>query len=286
MQIINGYEVAGELTTQNSGFARWGRCTKDGYDYFVKEFLSPVYPQASSGLSADALSRRRRQCEEFYDSRREFYNALSQCRTGNNIVVYQFFRYGPKYYAITDWVEPSSIDVRDVAGLDERRRLALVRVLLRNVMSLHEHGVVHADLKLDNLIFKETRDGYMTAKLIDFDSGFLIGKAPKEMQGDLVYMAPETYLAMNGATVPITPKIDVFAMGLLVHQLWTGSLPQVGSRYNYAFEAVLNGEDVRLDARIPREIQLAIRRMLSREPVDRPMSKRLFHLFGEVGVMS
>ena len=78
------------------------------------------------------------------------------------------------------------------------------------------------------------------------------------MQGDLVYLAPETHLAMNGEQVPITPKIDVFAMGLLVHQLWTSVLPRVDSRYDYAFEAVLNGDGVQIDARIPRDMRHAL----------------------------
>ncbi len=41
---IKGYEIKGELKTNNSGFSKWGFATKNGRDYFIKEFIDPVYP--------------------------------------------------------------------------------------------------------------------------------------------------------------------------------------------------------------------------------------------------
>ena len=36
---IKGYEIKGELKTNNSGFSKWGFATKNGRDYFIKEFI-------------------------------------------------------------------------------------------------------------------------------------------------------------------------------------------------------------------------------------------------------
>ena len=36
---IKGYEIKGELKTNNSGFSKWGFATKNGKDYFIKEFI-------------------------------------------------------------------------------------------------------------------------------------------------------------------------------------------------------------------------------------------------------
>lgn len=50
MKVINGYVIDGDLKTDNSGFSKWAFAKKNGCDYFIKEFLAPVYPVDESLL--------------------------------------------------------------------------------------------------------------------------------------------------------------------------------------------------------------------------------------------
>lgn len=279
MSVIRGYKLLGELSAQNAGFCQWGFCERGGREYFIKEFLSPIYPADNSNLSERILERKRRLCEDFYANKKAFYDVLSCCRTGNNILVQDFFRSGTKYYIVTDKVDADGTDPAMISRLSREKKEAFIRSILYSISKLHRAKIVHADLKPDNILLKKTDGGYYTAKIVDFDAGFLIGKVPADIQGDFIYLAPEVYLKMNEEDVDLNEKIDIFALGILFHQYWTGELPRMGSDYKYAFEAVLDGSEVQLSDSIPLELRTFISRMLSKDPAARPGADEILARF-------
>ena len=279
MSVIKGYKLLGELSAQNAGFCQWGFCEKSGREYFIKEFLTPVYPEDTSELSAKVIERKRKVCDDFYSKKREFYNALDCCRTGNNILIQDFFRSGTKYYIVTDKVESDGTDPAIIAQLPREKKEAFIRAILFSIAKLHKAGVVHADIKPDNILLKKTNDGYYTAKIVDFDAGFLVGNTPTDVQGDFIYLSPEVYLKMNEEDVELTEKIDIFALGILFHQYWTGELPTFGSDYRYAFEAVLDGSNIYVSDDIPLAFRSQICRMLSKDPASRPSANEILDSF-------
>ena len=279
MSVIKGYKLLGELSAQNAGFCQWGFCEKGGREYFIKEFLTPVYPSDNKDLSAKIIERKRKVCDDFYATKKEFYDVLSCCRTGNNILIQEFFRSGSKYYIVTDKVLADGTDPTIISKLTREKKETLIRSILFSIAKLHDAGIVHADIKPDNILLKKTNGGFYTAKIIDFDSGFLVEKTPSEVQGDFIYLAPEVYLKMNEEDVDLNEKLDIFALGILFHQYWTGELPKIGADYRYAFEAVLDGSEVQLNNSIPLELRKTISRMLSTEPASRPSAREILELF-------
>ena len=82
----------------------------------------------------------------------------------------------------------------------EQDKIRICKALLHCLKSLHHAGIVHADIKLDNVIFRKLPSGKITGKLIDFDNSFWESQPPapdEEILGDPVYMAPETFLMME-----------------------------------------------------------------------------------------
>lgn len=276
---IGSYELLSELTTQNAGFSRWGFCQKDGHEYFIKEFLAPVYPEEQGPLSESQFNRKRSLCAEYQKEKKSLYNILSQCRTGNNMIAVDFFRDKSRYYVVTDKVSATKVSISQIVGYSDEKKETLLRSILYSVSVLHQHGIVHSDIKSDNIITVETKDGYCTAKIIDFDAGFLLPNKPKDVQGDLVYFAPETYLCIDGKDMELTEKIDIFALGILFHQYWCGELPQFNPEYKYVFEAVLNKDEVLLSEAIPDKVRIMIKEMLSYDPADRPSAGDLLKRF-------
>lgn len=279
MSVIKGYKLLGDLSAQNAGFCQWGFCEKGGREYFIKEFLTPVYPADNKDLSAKIIERKRKACDDFYSEKKEFYDVLSCCRTGNNILIQEFFRSGSKYYIVTDKVDADGTDPAIISKLSREKKETLIRSILYSIAKLHDAGIVHADIKPDNILLKKTTGGYYTAKIIDFDAGFLIKKTPSEVQGDFVYLAPEVYLKMNEEEVKLNEKLDIFALGILFHQYWTGELPKIGADYRYAFEAVLDGSEIQLNNAIPLEFRKTISRMLSPDPASRPSAREVLKVF-------
>jgi len=122
--------------------------------------------------------------------------------------------------------------------------------------------------------------------LIDFDAGFFKDETRDDVElgGDLTYLAPETFLAMTGETVTLTEKTDIFSLGLVFHEFFTGELPAFNqAEYEYPFEAVLDGGGLTVNqTMIPCEFEDLILKMLSAEPDDRPSSEDIVRLLAGI----
>ena len=282
MADINGYRVIGELKTNNSGYSKWGFARKNGVEVFIKEFLSPVYPLDATVLSREQILRKRDICTQFEDEKKIFYTELNKCSTGNIVTVTDFFRSGSRYYMVTEKVDAAAISPEEISRFSLEQKILIVKIIVHCMRSLHSHGIVHGDIKPDNILFKRTPRGTYTAKIIDFDSSFLETNPPKgeeEFQGDMVYLAPESLLFIAEEVDRLSRKIDIFALGVLFHQYFSGQLPGFDRRvYDYAFEAVLDGCELVMHPSIPESFKELLQKMLAREPEDRPDIEEIYNI--------
>eukprot|EP00916_Digyalum_oweni_P001735 GHVL01003320.1.p1 GENE.GHVL01003320.1~~GHVL01003320.1.p1 ORF type:complete len:312 (+),score=33.84 GHVL01003320.1:48-983(+) len=109
-------------------------------------------------------------------------------------------------------------------GLPESLAKRILRQMLEGLKVLHAAGIVHRDVKLDNLMFLD-RD-LRNVVLIDFDTMAAIDRSRSphlggRPAGTLEYMAPEC--ADNYATTD--PTRDMWAVGVTFFGLLTGSFP-------------------------------------------------------------
>lgn len=282
--LIGKYKLTRALIGQNSGYARWGFAAYNGREYFIKEFISPVYPDPSSPISDEMRAALVADCLNFETRKNRLYSAINASSNGNIIGIREFFRWKSRYYIVTDKVEPESTNINEIAALPLEKKLLLLRVLLYNIKCIHDRSVIHADLKPDNLILKATRNGFFTVKLIDFDSSFFEDDPPvntDEIQGDMCYLAPETYLRIIGRDIKLTTKADIFALGVIFHEFLCGFRPVLPEGYDYIYETALDGAKVKLYNRLPPKIAALIRKMLSPNPADRPSASEIFYIFGD-----
>ena len=286
METINGYELTAPLSADRSGFGRWGFARKDGLEVFIKEFLSPVYPLHPEMFFDSELEHRIAACDRFVRSKQMIYSKLNQCDNGNIIVVLDFFRYGAKYYIVTEKVDDSSLTPNEIYALNDPAKTVLIaKVICNNLHELHRHGIIHADLKPGNILLKKTASGFFTAKIIDFDSSFLEGQPfpHEELEGDPVYLAPEMFRAMQGQRVELTSKIDVFAIGVLLYQFFFGTLPMFrGAEDAYAFESVLVNRELLFPDKADKHLKKLLTSMLQENPKKRPDLKKVLAVLDKV----
>lgn len=272
--LIGAYKPMTPLKTAGSGSARWCIAAYGLERYFLKQFLSPVYPMdETSDLGRKQLER----CRRFEAQKRRLYAALS-CVIGETLVpVLDFFRFDRRYYAVSEAISPSHISAEDAHTLPQDDKQRLLWELALCLQRLHMQGVVHADLKPEHVLLLPGAHGH--ARLIDLDSGFLCADPPsdaRQIEGDPVYLAPETFLRMTGHDALLTPALDTFAFGAMIHRIWTGELPAFdAARYTYLYEAALGGAGFHLSPALPKPMRDVVLGMLSAAPADRPTDAQI-----------
>ena len=280
MKMIGAYEPLTPLQTAGSGSARWCIARRGTRRFFLKEFLSPVYP--AENTNAVLREKQMARCRRFEEKKRRLYSAMS-CVIGDTLVpVTDFFRFGLHYYAVSEEIpEPQLTGESSVETLSREEKREILLSLALCLQRLHLQGIVHADLKPEHVLLRKGTLGY-EARLIDLDSGFLTEDPPApggETEGDPVYLAPEAFLRMTGEAADIGPAIDTFAFGAILHRLWTGALPETDAPYLY--EAALEQRPIQISAQLPPAYGQAVRRMLDAEPSHRPSDGELVRLFAQ-----
>ena len=278
---INGYTLTADLQNANSGFSKWGFATKNGKAYFIKELINPVYPTDRSIMSEELFQQRRDYCARYEARLKKFFTQINNASHGNLIRINEFFRYGGKYYLVTEIVNGRPVSMEYIASLSYDKKMLLLKTVARCFYDLHSAGIVHFDVKPTNILLKETKNGNYSAKLIDFDSGFFKGEVidSKDLGGDLAYLAPETFLAIYGENVIPDEKADIFALGLIFHEYFCGYLPYYDKKeYEYPYEAALDGvlkPDIK---KLPEEIGQLVTTMLDADPTKRPSAEKIITL--------
>jgi serine/threonine protein kinase len=275
--VINGYTILQDFRVVGAGLSKWTFAAKDGREYFIKEFLSPTWPDEHAPGSAQTKMRKRQRCAAFERHHRRIQDALAAVSGlgGNLIVTLAFFRWGAKYYKVTEKVEVAGLAPADVAALPFPDQLVLLKTVAHSLRILHDRGIVHGDLKPSNVLIKRTEFGY-TTKLIDFDNAYLAGEPPppEEIVGTMNYYSPELvgYIQETGtAAAELTQKADIFALGLIYAEYLTGALPAFAATHQYAGVAARAGEVLRLPpTTIPAPVIELVDRMLLADPTARP----------------
>jgi serine/threonine-protein kinase len=136
------------------------------------------------------------------------------------------------------------------------------------VAHAHERGYIHRDLKPSNIILRGGRP-----VLLDFGVvwKWRSGRRPPDFSGTPQYLAPEQIMRQ-----PLTPRTDVYGLGVLLFELLTGARPFRASesytdshaplvaRYPQLTEAPPPLR--RLNRKVPKELQAVITRALQRDP--------------------
>jgi eukaryotic-like serine/threonine-protein kinase len=135
----------------------------------------------------------------------------------------------------------------------------------------HRHGVIHRDVKPDNILLSETH-----ALVADFGIGRALGIAGADetltdsgvVIGTPAYMAPEQ--AMGEST--IDGRSDVYSLGVVLYEMLVGEPPFTGPTAQVVLAKRITGEAPRLRhlrPAVPAQVEQVVARALSPTPADR-----------------
>jgi serine/threonine protein kinase len=104
-----------------------------------------------------------------------------------------------------------------------------LREVLHGLDYLHNHGIIHRDLKAQNILLVD-RGGKLTAKISDFGISKSMSsddtRSSSMLVGTIEYMAPEQFNPKKfGIEGKVRPNVDLWGFGVMVHELLTDATP-------------------------------------------------------------
>jgi tetratricopeptide (TPR) repeat protein/tRNA A-37 threonylcarbamoyl transferase component Bud32 len=181
-----------------------------------------------------------------------------------------------RVFFVMEYLDGSSLGrvLRTAGPLPAARALPILRQIAKGLQAAHEKGIVHLDLKPDNVMLLARGRRGDQVKLVDFGLAKLLGEARRDDQvaGTPEYVSPERFL---GAAYD--HRADIYAMGVLAYETLTGRVPFRASSYLGTLTKHVEEPPPPLQNdpgqhEIPPEIATVVMQMLEKEPSARPTS--------------
>ncbi|MBI3653031.1 MAG: serine/threonine protein kinase [Acidobacteria bacterium] len=208
-------------------------------DYHVLQLLGTggmgkvfLAEQRGVGNRRVALKILNRQCSENPDAARRFQNeaaAAGRIKHRNIITIYESrMTDDGQLYVAMEYVEGQTLAtlLATKGALPLAEVVAITRQICAGLSAAHRQGIVHRDIKPDNLMLTE-EDGQTVVKILDFgiarlaeDQNMMHPTQAGAIIGTPAYMSPEQVRGMTGDQ--IDRRSDTYSLGMVVYEMLTG----------------------------------------------------------------
>lgn len=150
------------------------------------------------------------------------------------------------------------------------QQLEVLQLVARAVHFAHLRGVLHRDIKPDNVMLGRFGEVY----LLDWGIAVRMNggtAAPQGVAGTPGYMAPEM-----AASEAVTARTDVYLLGAVLHEVLTGGPPHQGRSLYSAMMAAYRADGPDYGDGVPAELAAVAYRAMARAPEDRYPSAEAF----------
>lgn len=204
---------------------------------------------------------------------RNEYAILRSLDSPNIVKAHALETYGNGLALILDRIPASPLSQRLRSGrLSIRSALRVARSLATILAYVHEHELIHKDIKPQNILIEEGTDQVF---LIDFGIATRLPQetqvlaAPDSLEGTLAYISPEQTGRMNRS---IGHRTDFYSFGVTLYEMLTGKLPfrsSDPSELVHLHIAQIAAAPETLNPEIPAGLSALVMKLLAKDAEDR-----------------
>ncbi len=199
-------------------------------------------------------------------------DAASLLKHPNIVGIHESGEAGDRHYFSMDYIDgvPLSVLMQKTKNVELEDLLNIAAELARAVHYAHKQSIIHRDLKPANIIID--MEGH--PQITDFGLAKILDTRSRLTKSDTIigtpfYMAPEQ---TRGDNHLITPRTDVWGMGIILYEMVTKKLPFVGRSSIELYHKINNQEPVppgKIVPQLPRELDYIVLKAIAKDPQDR-----------------
>lgn len=226
-------------------------------------------------IALKILHSRYAQDREFVERFQREARAAASLQHHNVVSIYDRGQFADTYYIAMEYLEGRSLKelITKEAPLKVDRALNLARQILAALSYSHQNGIIHRDVKPQNVIV----DDDDRAKVMDFGIARAAGSEITEVGsilGTAQYLSPE-----QAQGRPVSDASDIYSVGVVLYEMLTGCVPFDGeSAVSVALKHV--NEDPQpigqLVNSVPDQVKVVVMRALAKDPSRRYQSAQAF----------
>jgi len=152
----------------------------------------------------------------------------------------------------------------------------VMKVLIQCCASLaeaHAIGIIHRDIKPDNVFLLNMAGSPDFVKLLDFSVAKLLQEGGQmKTQAGVVFGTPQYMSPEQGRGLPLDARSDLYALGILGYEMLTGRVPFNDDNPMTVLQMHLRSEVPPMPPSVPANVQNVIKRALDKEPGRRYQS--------------
>lgn len=190
---------------------------------------------------------------------------------------------GGQPYIVMDLLKGTTLarvlEEREYLPLEEA--IPLIKQICEALGDAHKHGVVHRDVKPDNIVLEDQNDSRLSVKVVDFGIAKIIQGGDETLVritrtgmvcGSPAYMSPEQFRGEE-----VDARSDIYSTAVLIFEILTGRLPfqakdLVGLMSLHVSDKPPSMKRVRPDLDFPQELERALEHAMCKEIENRPAS--------------
>jgi serine/threonine protein kinase len=197
---------------------------------------------------------------------------IAQLNHPNIATIYAIEQEGDKVFIAMELIDGDPLThMMNRGAMEPREAVRVIRQVADALDEAHSKGIVHRDIKPDNVLVTRRR----TAKVLDFGIAKQIGgptDGPALTQGGMIvgtpfYMSPEQALGK-----PLDHRSDLFSLGVMLYEMLAGHRPFVGETMTETMMHIIMTEPSAIGTvapSVPRALRDIVGRLLQKHPDKR-----------------